>query len=187
MTPGSVFVWRVRLWLLAVAIGLIAVNEGKITTPVSPGAATLAAGALGQQPLAALSSVHIEDGAAEVVAASVPIARKPTLAKAAPRTSARDACWGRSASRARQALQASPAAKQCRTWSAAAGANSRTAHVGQRQRFIKASAGGKRYPAVASARRPGASPSISKLAKKSEPARPTIAAEKSRQGGPGTG
>lgn len=186
MTPASVFVWRVRLWLLAVAIGLLAVNDHKIIDPGDPVVPALADSPLAHQPLAALSRVHIEDGAAEVPAAAAPLARKPTLSKMAARTVARDVCWGRSASK-RQSPQASPAAaKQCKTWSAAAGANSKTAQAGQRQRFSRAATGGKRHSAVASARRPGASPSMSKLAKRSEP-RPTIAAEKPRHSGPGTG
>ncbi len=104
---------------------------------------------------------------------------------AARRPAARLACIDRAASKSRHRLQASAANKQCKLWSAAAPAASKSARLGKRQEFTRAGST-KRLAAVSASRRPGASGPESKLARKSDN-RPKIAAEKARNGSSRTG
>lgn len=185
MTPASLFVWRVRLWLLALAMGLIAVNDDKITVPLSAIPLSSVAHPPAEEPLPAVSRVRTkENGGNGIAATAVPPHAKPTLTKTAIRPAMRAACLDRAASKSRHRMQASATAKQCKPWIAAAGVNTRSTHVVQRQKFTRA-ANMKRHVAMTAPRRPGSSGAVSKLARKSD-GRPTMAAEKHRNGAPRT-
>ena len=181
MSPASIFVWRVRLWLLAAAMGLLAINEDKIPVPLSGEVHAPVAHQAGKQLAMPVAMIHTRSNASVVTTEPVSSVRKPAVSRIAARPAIRSACLDRSASKSRRSLQASAKAQQCKTWSATAGANVKRVHFNQKQKFSAASAG-KRQAAVTPARRLASSSAPPKVAKRSD-ARPAVAGTKSGNAG----
>lgn len=183
MAPAAIFVWRVRLLLLAMAIGLSAFNAERSPVRQIEAVEAIAPQPSRERPLEAAPALRARSGDTLVAGTGLVTGAAPALGKlgvtklvAPPAT--RASCWDRSSSRSRQ-LQASTPSRQCK--SASNRASTRSAAAVHKQKFSSVRSL-KKHAKLAPAPKAGSSAVIRISAKGNASKATTVTAAKPRQG-----
>lgn len=169
MAPAAIFVWRVRLLLLAMAIGLSAFNTDRPSVQHIEAVKSIAPQPSRETPLGAAPVLRA--GSGNLVSGAAPGVGKLRMTKLVAPQPVRASC-------SRQ-LQASSHSRQCKNVSSRA--STRNASIVQKQKFSNVRSL-KKHAKLAPAPKAGSGAVIRIAAKGNGNGKATVAAAKSRQG-----
>jgi hypothetical protein len=169
MGPAGIFVWRVRLCLLATAMGLVAVNTDNNRTPTPESIQVPVAHRSSEELLTVGARLQARDNGDAVILRAAN--KKQTFSRVATRPANRLWCSGRPASQSRASMHSSMKAKPCKP-------SNKIAHSGYKHKAGSA-INMKRHASLAPSRKPRSSGPALKLARKSD-VKATTAAVKPR-------